>query len=264
MMSTGPSRVLCGRAAAAGAALLLALACASSKVVERLDEQPRGDLTEPPARILVYDFAASPEDVSLDASVGSRVARAVRDSEVSQEERALGRAAATALSQAIVSGLRKIGLPGERADDETRMGGTLLGVEGQFVKIDEGNRTERLLIGFGLGGSEVRTEVQFYAIEKGYRNLARKFSTVAEGSKLPGATTPLGVGAAAGAVGRGVAVAAGKTVASEVFSESVKAGAERSAKQIVREIALFHAERGWLPEDEVPDKPGLGAKIFGN
>lgn len=252
------------RIAVHAALLSFALACASSRVVERLDVDPKGDLSEPPARILVYDFATHPGDVSLDGAVGSRIARSVRGSEVSQEEGALGRAAAAALAESVVEGLVELDLPAERADDETRMGGTLLGVEGQFVTIDEGNRTKRLLIGFGMGAGKLRTEVQFYAIERGYRRLAREFSTVAEGSKLPGATTPIGVGAAAGAVGRGAAIAAGKTVASEALGESVKAGTKRTAKQIVREIALFHAERGWLPEDRVPDKPGLGPKIFGN
>lgn len=244
-------------AARVGSAVLLAslLACASARVVER--EDGRGDLSARPSRILVYDFAVSPEQVKLDRAIGERLLRAVKETSVSEEQTALGAQVADALAGELVQGLLDLGLPAERADDDTRMGGTLLAIEGQFVTLDEGNRTRRLAIGFGVGASEVRTEAQLYAIERGYRKLARQFSTEASGTKLPGATTPLGVGAAGGSLARGAAIAAGKSVASEALAESLSAGAKRTARQIVREVALFHADRGWLPREKVPSESRL-------
>ena len=37
-------------------------------------------------------------------------------------------------------------------------------IKGQLVSIDEGNRTERVIIGLGAGRSDVRAQVQVYQV----------------------------------------------------------------------------------------------------
>ena len=37
-------------------------------------------------------------------------------------------------------------------------------IKGQLISIDEGNRTERVIVGLGAGRSDVRAQVQVYEV----------------------------------------------------------------------------------------------------
>ena len=75
-----------------------------------------------------------------------------------------------------------------------------LSIEGQFLTIDEGNRTRRLVIGFGAGASHVRIAVQMLETIAGQHRLVEDFYTNASSSRKPGfGPTMAGVGAVAGA-----------------------------------------------------------------
>ncbi len=49
-----------------------------------------------------------------------------------------------------------LGLPAERATQQALAGGETLLIKGQFVSINEGNRTERVVIGLGAGRTDVK------------------------------------------------------------------------------------------------------------
>src|SRR5262249_38985444 len=76
--------------------------------------------------------------------------------------------------------------------------GSTLSVEGQILSIDEGNKTRRLMIGFGAGASEVRTLTQVYEVTGGEHRLVDDFYTAAKSSRKPGLGPMSGAGAAAG------------------------------------------------------------------
>ena len=109
--------------------------------------------------------------------------------------------------------LREAGIPAyvdSYAPTATR---TTALLQGQFLSVDEGDRTQRVWLGFGLGGSTLRIKMQ-----------ARQGEVVvAEGevqttsSLKPGLLTSLGVGAATGSIGRAAAGGGGMAVGREAL-----------------------------------------------
>jgi hypothetical protein len=160
----------------------------------------------------------------------------------------IGREVAAAVSEEVVQRIRALGLPAERAPSIQPLTNGTLGIEGQFISIDEGNRFRRMIIGFGLGKAEVRTLVQVYFGMDGGQSIVQQFETTAESSKMPGMAPMMGVGAAArGAAGlaRAAVVSGGMHTVGE-FRENVEAEARRTADVLVKRLAQFFAAQGWI------------------
>ena len=106
-----------------------------------------------PSRILVRDFAVSPADVQLDQGIRGRVEQTFSSASPDDQRLAAARTAASALAEALVQALRASpDLPVERiAPGATPRPGRSLLVDGRLLAVDEGNRTQRTLIGFGRG-----------------------------------------------------------------------------------------------------------------
>ena len=172
-----------------------------------------------PEKLLVYDFAVSPGEVTLDDGIGEDVAQVVKSTEgipKAQMELELGRKVAVALSENLVVELGKYGILAERASAPPSGQGQVLIVKGQFLSIDEGNVTQRMVIGFGLGRSVVRAHGQVYEVTpKGNKFLSDFFSEVKSGRK-PGMGPMVGVGAVAGTAATAAAVSGGLTVVDSV------------------------------------------------
>jgi hypothetical protein len=240
----------CGKSLALWGALALIVAvtrCAATKVKPVGVYGGQGALPKPD-RVLVYDFAVSPDEVSLNSGPLARLRALISDTDQTEAELEVGREVAAALSEELVERIRALGLPAERASGaQPHTSGTLT-VEGQFVSIDEGNRLRRMFIGFGLGNTEVKTLVQVYHGTNGGRALVQEFETSAEGSKLPGMGPMMGVGAAArGAVG--LATAAGVSGAARTageFRHAVEVEARRTAEVLTKHLASFFAAQGWI------------------
>jgi hypothetical protein len=113
-----------------------------------------------PDRILVYDFATSPDNVDTSKGVIADLKHLVKKTPRTKEEKAVGRHVANALSKELVKEIQNFGLPAERAAGKPPATGKILEIEGQFLSIDEGNQTERIIIGFGAGRTDVKTNVQ--------------------------------------------------------------------------------------------------------
>lgn len=231
------------RGAAAGL-LALALAgfafgCAPTKV--DVTRRTLNDLPQPD-RVLVRNFAVTQDEVELDGGIGPTLARDVQGEVESTDAQKVGRAAADALADELVKKLVDKGIPAERADRSMLVTSTTAVIIGQFLTLDEGNQTLRTLVGFGLGGSKVRTRMQVY--QDGL--LIAEAETSADSGYKPGAGVTLGVGAAAGTAATAAAVAAGTTTISEIFMTSVEAGARRTAREIADKIHEAYVRRGWL------------------
>jgi Domain of unknown function (DUF4410) len=224
--------------------------CGSAKVKplkanSALEPFPRPD------RVLVYDFAVSPDEVSLNSGPLARLRHSMSDKSQTEEELKVGREVASALSGGLVKHISDLGLPAERVSStQPAMDGTLT-IEGQFVSIDEGNRLRRMVIGFGAGNTEVKTMVQVYRGTAHGPHLVQEFETTAAGSKMPGMGPMMGVGAAArGAVGLGTAAgASGAARTAGEFRNTVEGVAERTAAVLAKHLAQFFAAQGWIPAD---------------
>src|SRR5262249_10576808 len=70
--------------------------------------------------------------------------------------------------------------------------------DGQFTDINEGNKLRRLVVGLGMGQSQVDANVQVYQVVNGTKTQIMDFKTHADSGKMPGALIMGAPGAAVG------------------------------------------------------------------
>jgi hypothetical protein len=233
-----------GCAALLGGAVLGTIGCASTELA--VTSQYTGAVPRP-ERILIFPFATSPEEVQLDWSPTAAGAWKLQGLSAGQERQQVAHAVAHALAQRLVSKVRDLGLPAELAEGFVPpTSGTALAISGQFLAIDEGSRTERVVIGLGAGRSQVRTAVQVAEIFPEGRRLLDQFEIDAKSGRKPGAAETMGVGAAGGEIAVSAAVTAAGSVASEAFGADVEADAERTAAKVAAALQSFFERQGWL------------------
>jgi len=230
-----------------GFVLLAALlGCATTQIE---DQSATWANAPKPERILVNAFAVSRQDVRLDHGVSAEVWKLQGISE-SSERADVGHSVANALADNLVKKIHELGLPAERAGGPPpRDGVPTLVIDGQFLAIDEGSSTERVVIGLGAGKSQVRTAVQVIEVlPEGSRTLDA-FEVDAKSGSTPGMAETMGAGAAAGHLATSAAVSVAKSVASEKFGDNVEADARRTADQISKLLAGAFARQGWIQGD---------------
>jgi hypothetical protein len=232
-----------GWLAPAFAAALLAAGCAPTDVkttFQREGPAPR------PERILVYDFAVAPDEVQLDRGISAELEQMAKGTPRSQQELQIGRQAARALSDELVKQITAMGLPAQRVVGAPANWANALLIEGQILSIDEGNRTERVVIGLGAGRSSVQTSVQVYEARGTQLVKLEGFITDAKSGYKPGAAETMGMGAAAGDLAVSAAVTAAGTVASEALGVNAEADARRTASDVAKRLKAFFVEQGWI------------------
>lgn len=232
------------RAGLLGLGLLLAAGCAKATTTS-MQLAPEG--VPRPDRVLVYDFAVNAGEVTLDRGLGPRLAREGGAATQTEEELRIGRAVAEALARHLVEELRGLGIEAARATGGPLPTDITVSITGRFLSIDQGDRTKRTLVGFGLGGSEVRTWVQIYQSAGARTRLLAEGETVTESNMKPGLGVMLPVGAVAGTLATTAVVAGGLTVLSEAALATVEADAKRTAKDIAERVAGYYRRHGWLP-----------------
>jgi hypothetical protein len=229
---------------AAGLASALALTGCAPTVVQSTYQR---DAAMPrPEQVLVYDFAVTPADVQLDRGLGGQVEQMAQGTPRTEQEIALGHQAARALSNELVERINAMGLTARRGVGAPARWERAVLIEGQFVSIDQGNSTERNVIGLGIGRSQVQTLVQVYETRGTQLAKLQEFATDAASGIRPGAAETMGVGAAAGTLGVSAAVTAAGTVGSELFGATVEADAQRTAANIADKLQAYFTKQGWI------------------
>jgi hypothetical protein len=227
---------------------LLPLAAAAQGDTYRGPPLPRPD------RILVYDFATSPEQVQLDKGLGSRLTRALRNSKPDAKQAETAQEVMNAIATTLTAQLQALGIPAVRATGATTVaqGEKVLVVRGQVESIDEGNRTRRRIIGLGAGRSQVEAASQLYyqAPAASALQFLERTESKADSGRMPGMAAGMGVGAAAGAAAG--AATTGARALNEQTRSPVAAEGERIGKQLARNYALYFAKQGWIPASAVP------------
>jgi len=218
--------------------------CAPTKVTT--DSMYAGSLPAPD-QILVYDLAVSPEEVTLDKGVGAQIVAAAKKEPRSEQERAIGRQMADAFSRALVKELQGMGFLADRKIGPVSPGETALMVKGQYLSIDEGNQSERVWVGLGMGRSDVRANIQLMENlpNSNIPVLVQNLIGDAKSGFKPGMAESLGAGAVAGKAGEAAAVGGVLTVGSEAFMANVEADAKRMAKHVGKQIKDLYSARGW-------------------
>jgi len=231
--------------ASAGLALLAAVVagCASTKVVNRqpidVGKIPR------PHTIVVYYFAATPEDAA--AADPALVGEAAPPSkpptaQQAQDARQLGVLIATELAAEI----QDMGLTAKAGPIGTPLQMNDIVIKGYLLSADPGSRAERMTIGFGAGASELTTAVEgFQMTPQGLRKLGSG-TLEAGGGKTPGAAVGVATLVATGNPA-GLIVSSGMKIYGEASGNSTLEGrAKATAKEIADKIKPRFQEQGWI------------------
>jgi hypothetical protein len=230
------------------AVLFLVASCGPTKV--KTTEEYTGKLPRPD-RILVYDFAVSPDEVKHDTGLSAEIVRAVEGKPRTADELKIGHAAAGALAKELVKKIQGFGLPAERAAGVPPTSGNILLVQGQLVSVDQGNRTERVVIGFGAGRTDVKANVQVYEITAEGKQKVEQLQADAKSGRKPGMALMMGAGALAGHLLTSAVVSGTVSAAGEASWETVEADARRLAKDVAKELGQFFVAQEWIPASAV-------------
>jgi hypothetical protein len=240
--TSGRAKALPKTAAIVGFALLAACTSTESQVATGSATLAR------PQVVIVDTFATAPDEVSLDQGLSTEVEEAIkadRGTSRTQQEVHAGRQVADAIADKLVVEIRDMGLRAERGSalPAGTQNAALIG--GQLVSIDEGNRTERVLIGLGAGRSDVRAQVQVYELTPAGRQLIDTIEVDAKSGLAPGMAETMGVGGLTGHLLVSTAVGGGLHVADEAIGANVVADADRAAKGIAKQLSALFAREGW-------------------
>jgi hypothetical protein len=231
--------------------LAIAAGCAPTNVKQ---EQMTVSQIARPDRILVYDFAVSPAEVELDKGLSADLMQKYQEHKGASrtaEEIKVGHKVADAVAEELVKKIRSYGLMAERAFGLPSGKGKILMVKGQFMTIDEGNRTERVAIGFGAGRTDVQANVQVYELTpQGMQEVDTLRGTAKSGDK-PGMAEMMGVGAIAGHLLTSTLISGTVAGASEMTSATVEDDGKRLADKIAVDLGNFFIDQDWIPPDAV-------------
>jgi hypothetical protein len=94
----------------------------------------------------------------------------------------------------------------DRVPDANAISGPALIVQREFIVVNQGNATKRIMLGFGRGASDIRAQVVISLVSEGRKTLLLDCNINSQSGKKPGAIVGMGggtvaVGAAAGDVG---------------------------------------------------------------
>jgi uncharacterized protein DUF4410 len=231
-----------GRAAPWVFALLVLAGCASTKITER--QAYTGEKLARPDRIIVYDFAATPDEVHAESALPAATAGAAAPQTPKEIEE--GRKLGAEVARQLVVDLQNMGLPAVQAAGQPppRVGDIV--IKGSFVSVEEGSAGKRVLLGFGSGASDLRTVVEGYQMTaQGLRKLGGG-ELNSGGNKTPGMVAPLVV-AAATANPIGLVVVGGIKAYGEVSgSSTIEGRAKATADQIAAQLKVAAQKQGWI------------------
>jgi hypothetical protein len=224
--------------------LAVLAACTSTE-----SQMETGAATLPRPQVVIVDtFAASADEVTLDEGLSTEVVEAIKahrgDSRTEQEVQA-SRQVADAIADKLVVEIRDRGLRAERGSALPAGVQNAVLIKGQLVSIDEGNRTERVIIGLGAGRSDVRADAQVYEVTPAGRRLIDTIEVDAKSGLAPGMAETMGVGGLTGHLLVSTVVGGGLHVADEALGANVVADADRSAKGIAKQLSALFGKEGW-------------------
>jgi hypothetical protein len=186
----------------------------------------RPDLDE----IVVYDFAVPSDVVAMDESMAARLRRrhlALLGINSDSSPEAVAQQVQKSFSKTLVKDLQKAAVQVERAAGADTVPANTLLVRGEFTTVNEGNKSKRVMIGFGRGASDVQAHVTLSLTTKTQPIVLSEFNLKSASGKKPGAAVSMGVGSA------GAAVAAGSVGDRKA---TVQADASRMATAVAKQI----------------------------
>ena len=228
--------------------LMLAVAvssCAAAKVANQTQSTP---VTAPsrPSRIVIYPFAVSPAQVTLNQSIVQRAYRNVSGEDQTASQQQLATDIAANLCKSVASNLTTKGYRAVCLERGTPAADNqALVVDGEFTDISEGNRLRRVVVGFGAGASTLDTKVHVYQRTDSGTQPLTDFTTHADSGKMPGAAI---MGPAGVAAGGSTAVVVGTNAAmggAKSMTSATGYLADKTATQITDVVTQYYSQQGW-------------------
>lgn len=223
-----------------GCVISLFTGCASTEVTNR--ERIAYHRLPKPNHILVYNFVATPDDVPVDSMFASQ-----HPAPATSEQLTLGHQLGEAIAAELVSDIREVGLPASQVTTPTTaLQVNDIVVRGYLVSVEAGSTVKRMTIGFGSGGSELRTVVECYQMTTGGLRKLGSGTVNAEGGKGPGAS----LGAAGWLITGnplGLVVGGGMKIYGEASGNATIQGrAKATADEIFKVFKGRFQEEGWI------------------
>ena len=224
-------------------ALVVIGGCASTNVTARQSDIGEEKIARPD-RIIVYDFVASPDDITAESALAGQYAN--HSTPQTPEQIATGRKLGAQIAKDLVGEIQDMGLPAVQAAGQAEPQTGDIVIEGYLLSVEEGSAGRRVLVGFGSGNAELKTMVEVYQMtETGLRRLGSG-ELNSGGGKTPGMLAPLAI-AAATANPIGVVVAGSvKLVGEGTGSATIEGAAKRTAEEIGKELQKAFEKQGWI------------------
>jgi hypothetical protein len=143
-----------------------------------------------PDEIVVCDFAVPSDVVTMDESMAARLRRrhlAMLGLDFDSSPDAVAQQVQKSFSKTLVKDLQKAAVQVERASDADRIPANTLMVQGEFTTVNEGNKSKRVMIGFGRGASDVLAHVTVSLTTKTQPIVLSEFNLKSASGKKPGA-----------------------------------------------------------------------------
>jgi len=222
--------------------LAIVAGCASTTVSNR-QQLVSGSLPRP-TQIWIYDFAATPADVSPDTSLAGEAAP--NSAPQTDAQVAEGRKLASQITADLVQQIRGMGLPAASGSAATRPQVNDLLIQGSLLSVEEGSAAKRIAIGFSSGGSELKVAVEgFQMTTNGPRKLGSG-EVGSGGNKTPGSAVGLATLIATGNPA-GFIVSTGMKVYGEKSGKNTIEGrATKIAQEIGDVLKTRFQEQGWI------------------
>jgi hypothetical protein len=221
----------------------------------------QGDPLPKPEKALVFEFAVPPEVITVDESPAARLHRPGRRTEGKPDSpETVARQVQASFMKALLHDLQQASLPAEAAPagaaaeaDASVPPNTML-VQGEFTTINQGNKTKRVLLGFGGGASDVQGHVKV-SLRTGQQPVVLlEFNVKSQSGKKPGAAATVGAGAVTMGTATAGSAAAGVATGGVVDkAATVEADASRMAKGVAKQIVDFMSHQQWAPPQ--PQQP---------
>jgi hypothetical protein len=195
-----------------------------------------------PDKILVYDLVADSSDVQVDASQKIRPRHLITGDE---KPEAIAHKAQSVFSTELQKKLAKTGFSVQHVTEDTAPSDNSLVVQGTFLTLRQGMKTERVVVGMGTGSAALQTKVDVRLKTPTDMVLLSQFQTETTKAKNVGAVAP----AAAGL--NPAAVAAKSTITDR--RKTLNAYASKTADASAAEILKAMAGQGWIKLNDKGD-----------
>ena len=215
--------------------------CAKTKITDR--QQVATGYIPRPNQIWVYDFAATPADVAPNSFLAGQAAYAAPQTD---QQIAEGRKLGAEIAGELVQEINAMGMPAAVGSAGTRPQLNDIVIEGSILSVQQGSASERVVIGFAAGVSELHAAVEGFQMTPGGLRELGSGDLDSTGARTPGATFGLAT------------MLVTHNPAGFIISTGMKAHGEKSggatvegrAKQIAKQIGDVLKQRfqqqGWI------------------